>query len=246
MPKCHNDPNTRYSGREHSPLGLGWCSHAEHIGKRRRGADGTMYEISKRKTGTRYWQTAVAAKAENLKLKKHVSKIIKSKDKTNKTKRSRWEDSIKVPKIVLKKNKTSNKTVLDECSTTSDKQWRSFSVRLTRLRTLRGDITAKLLAADVHLILVRTPQDQNGNYNTDYPWKVANNVLRRARNHHVIVAPLQVDCTGLKPMSSKLYCQFENIDGKYKQAVISILKEEFGERFQWNGQETSTMIIHLK
>jgi hypothetical protein len=238
MPKCRNDPNARYTGKERSPLGLGWCAHTEAVGKRRKGTDGTMYQVAKRKSGVRYWQTSVAAKAEKL----HKGKVhtVKRKKETGAKPRKRWEDSLKTSEA------NTRQTIFEECSITTDAQWRSFSKKLIRLRILRGDVTSKLLEVGIHLILVRNPQDTNGNYNVEYPWKIANNTLPRARNHHVIVAPLQVDSTGIKPQSTNLFCQFENIDGKYKEAAVKILTSAFGERFQWNGQETSSMIIRLK
>ena len=47
MPKCYNDPKKRFSGRELTPLGKGYTSSNEKIGKRMKGIDGSMYVVKK-------------------------------------------------------------------------------------------------------------------------------------------------------------------------------------------------------
>ena len=49
MPRCKNDKTRRYDGNEASPTGLGWCAHAEKLGKRRKGKDGRLWIIAKTK-----------------------------------------------------------------------------------------------------------------------------------------------------------------------------------------------------
>lgn len=36
MLKCKNDPKRSYKGTEFSPKGLGFCAHAENVGKKKR------------------------------------------------------------------------------------------------------------------------------------------------------------------------------------------------------------------
>ena len=36
MPKCKNDPKKSYKGTEPSPKGLGYCTHAEKVGTKRK------------------------------------------------------------------------------------------------------------------------------------------------------------------------------------------------------------------
>ena len=55
MPKCKNDPTRRYKGDEPSPKGLGYCAHAEKIGKIKKGLDGNKWVVSETKNGTKRW-----------------------------------------------------------------------------------------------------------------------------------------------------------------------------------------------
>lgn len=235
MPKCKNDPSINYTGKEKNPKGLGWCAHPEPIGQQRKGANGMMYIVAKRVNGERFWM-----KVKKLKRVKDSSdKPVQVKIKSVKTKR-RWDDTLKVQKINI------DRGIFEDCKTTTDKLWRSFSKKLTRLRILRGKVTEQLEEAGITLILVRNPQDDNGCYDTEYPWKIANIQYPKIRNKHAIVVPLRVDNTGLIPTSSDLFCQFENINGDYRDIVIKIFTSAFGDHFQWNGTETSTMILKLK
>lgn len=47
--KCINVPTGRkpryYTGKEPSPLGLGFSSHYENVGSHRRGKDGNLYMV---------------------------------------------------------------------------------------------------------------------------------------------------------------------------------------------------------
>jgi hypothetical protein len=241
MPKCKNDPSINYSGKEKNPKGLGWCAHPEQIGKKRKGADGSMYIVAKRKNGERYWIQVKKLKS----LLNPNDKPIHKKLACRKVKKGLkglkgLDDNVKLTKASI------SRSVFEECKTTSDELWRSFSRKLTRLRILRGTVMQELKDAGIKLVLVRNPQDKNGNYDTNYPWKIANLQFPKIRNYHTILVPLQVDSTGLIPTSSDLFCQFENIDGDYRDAVIKIFTSAFDERFQWNGKETSAMILKLK
>jgi predicted nucleic acid-binding protein len=55
MPLCKNDPKRKYKGNEPSPKGLGWCAHAETIGKVRKGLNGNKWIIKKINNGQLRW-----------------------------------------------------------------------------------------------------------------------------------------------------------------------------------------------
>lgn len=55
MPKCKNDSSRTYKGTEPSPKGLGYCGHAEKIGKRMKGKDGKIWIVIKNKNGIKKW-----------------------------------------------------------------------------------------------------------------------------------------------------------------------------------------------
>mgnify|MGYP001404639232 CR=1 FL=1 len=55
MPKCKNDSSRSYKGTEPSPKGLGYCGHAEKVGKRMKGKDGKIWIVVKNKNGIKKW-----------------------------------------------------------------------------------------------------------------------------------------------------------------------------------------------
>ena len=67
MPKCKNDSKRSYKGTEPSPKGLGYCAHAEKLGKKKKGRDGNIWIVKKTIHGVKRW---VKFKLDNKKLNK--------------------------------------------------------------------------------------------------------------------------------------------------------------------------------
>jgi hypothetical protein len=66
MPKCKNDKNKSYIGNEPSPKGLGYCAHAEIIGKRCQGFDKNIWEVKETSTGVKRWVKKLNSKDNKL------------------------------------------------------------------------------------------------------------------------------------------------------------------------------------
>jgi uncharacterized protein YwqG len=56
MPKCINDNKKSYQGTEPSPKGLGYCAHAEKVGKERKGKDNNIWINKKTKNYVRWFR----------------------------------------------------------------------------------------------------------------------------------------------------------------------------------------------
>jgi hypothetical protein len=56
---CKNDSAKTYKGNEPSPKGLGYCAHAEPVGKIRAGLNGSKWVVQTDKNGTKSWKPAV-------------------------------------------------------------------------------------------------------------------------------------------------------------------------------------------
>lgn len=55
--KCKNDPHRKYSGKEPSPKGDGWCAHAEPKGKKLIGKDRRLWYVHQNeKNGVKNWR----------------------------------------------------------------------------------------------------------------------------------------------------------------------------------------------
>lgn len=64
MPKCKNDSTRSYKGTEPSPKGLGYCAHAEKVGKKMKGKDGNMWIVKEVAGGSRRW-TKISGTSES-------------------------------------------------------------------------------------------------------------------------------------------------------------------------------------
>ena len=53
--KCKNDPTKSYKGNKPSPKGLGYCAHAEKLGKKMTGKDGNKWIIIENKNKIKRW-----------------------------------------------------------------------------------------------------------------------------------------------------------------------------------------------
>jgi hypothetical protein len=54
MPDCINDINKKCTGRENTPLGLGYSSSGEEIGTIMKGKDDNLYIVKNTKKGKRW------------------------------------------------------------------------------------------------------------------------------------------------------------------------------------------------
>jgi hypothetical protein len=73
MPPCKNDPKSSYQGTEPSPKGLGYCAHAEKVGKKMKGKDGNMWIIKETSKKIKRW-VKFSGSAASLEKKSEVKK----------------------------------------------------------------------------------------------------------------------------------------------------------------------------
>ena len=67
---CKNDPKKFYKGDEPSPKGLGYCAHAESIGKVRKGKDGNNWKVETTSKGIKRWVLQIKKQEEEKSVKK--------------------------------------------------------------------------------------------------------------------------------------------------------------------------------
>ena len=79
MPKCKNDSTRNYKGDEPSPKGLGFCAHAEDLGKQMKGKNKNIWEIVATKNGVKRW-----VEVNNKKLNNTKNKLIKKQKRGKK------------------------------------------------------------------------------------------------------------------------------------------------------------------
>jgi hypothetical protein len=66
---CKNDPKKFYKGDEPSPKGLGYCAHAESIGKVRKGKDGNMWKVETTSKGVKRWVVQIKKQKQEKNIK---------------------------------------------------------------------------------------------------------------------------------------------------------------------------------
>jgi len=62
MPACRNDTSRSYRGTEQSPLGVGWSSGADYVGKVRKGLDGERWVVTANSSGAKSWRRVLSVK----------------------------------------------------------------------------------------------------------------------------------------------------------------------------------------
>lgn len=79
---CINDPSYTYTGKESSPLGLGYSANAENVTASMKGRDGTMWRVSM-KNGVKVW-TRVPTDATSEPLQREEPVIVEETEKPKK------------------------------------------------------------------------------------------------------------------------------------------------------------------
>ena len=137
--KCLNDPTRKYTGKEPSPKGLGYCAHSEKVGKIMQGLGGKVWVV-KKYGNTKRWVLSQFYKdyriAEN-KLRKLLSNsIIKFKFMS-------IEDKLKEDKLWFNRHKSNN-------SNNSNIYFPEISIeyKMDKLGDLLGNIEFKRCACE--------------------------------------------------------------------------------------------------
>lgn len=112
---CKNDTKYMYTGKEMSPMGLGYCAEAEMVGKKMMGRDGKDWIVGT-KNGVKIWQRAPDAplvREEPVMKKQEITAISDSdseSDSDNEVKSDEEED-VKTPEPVVEEMKSDDEEV---------------------------------------------------------------------------------------------------------------------------------------
>jgi len=123
MPKCKNDRSEKYTGKEKSPQGRGYCASGEKLGKIKHGKDKNPWEVVKKwekvkkksssssssssyKSSISSIKSSTSSRKKTKKKKKKKNKKKKEKNSTKKSKATREQINKYVKKIydIIKKN----------------------------------------------------------------------------------------------------------------------------------------------
>ena len=69
MPKCKNDKNTVYTGKEKSPKGLGYSAKTESIGTKKKGKDNKIWIVKKNINGVKLWSPFSSSSKNKINMK---------------------------------------------------------------------------------------------------------------------------------------------------------------------------------
>ena len=101
---CKNDAKYMYTGKEMSPMGLGYCAEAEMVGKKMMGRDGKDWIVGT-KNGVKIWQRAPDAPLvrEEPVLKPNITMVSDSADSDSDS--NNEEEVVKTPEPVVEEVK---------------------------------------------------------------------------------------------------------------------------------------------
>ena len=227
MPQCINDPKTRYTGKEPSPKGRGYCAHATPISARKKGTDGQMYTVASRSNGTKFWKKVPTVKAPA------ARKIVRP---PKQPKKIGLLDLSKLPK----------KIGLFDLYTVRipSPRWARWGSQLSaagraRLTKLRQQVIPALCAAGIPTVIVPLPKDpQNGGYWMDLAWDWATEKLGYPPGDNgpvmICVLWLGVDPSEVSKTKTNITIQHMFLKQRHRVLINEIMHAAFGKAFTWN------------
>jgi hypothetical protein len=122
--RCVNNPDYSYSGKESSPLGIGYSAEASSIGKIMEGRDGTMWMVAKKYNDTKVWTRVPTELANDTDAMEKLSKDEEqsnNKEKVPIKKKAAPKKKKDVEKLV-KVSESEDDPVIDEPTETKHEQ----------------------------------------------------------------------------------------------------------------------------
>lgn len=237
MPKCKNDETRNYKGTEPSPKGLGYCAHAEPIGKVCKGRDKEQWKVSKTKNGVKRWvkfTNEPTKKTPKISLKSHPVKSTLFKELSNVYDLS-YKPRKKITRSLVKSMTPhfteSQKTILDD-------------LLFDFVPTLNQCATEMMVQPIIKAYIVELPISKNGLYMIDYVWSYVEEVYGvNPLNDKYLIIPLKTnaDKTLRKgPIQIQHNGLTRSVVKKYEHAFKLIQPH-----MQWNGKKNSTVDIIL-
>jgi len=236
MPKCKNDSTRSYKGNEPSPKGFGYCGHAEKLGKKRKGIDGSFWIVVKNKSGIKRWTKLVKKSNVNKLVKKsNVNKLVKKSKVFNKKEIPDWKKI-----TLLKEFKKSAHSI-------SLENW--FQIKVIQPNDIKRIISKPILNKIIDVIkpllnkyrinvfIVPRPVTEDGKYLTDYPYSYISNFYESNWSEYSFIT-LTID---LNTDLSIIKYQPIIIDGFLyiyeQQIVFNTLISHFPYRFKYKTSE---------
>lgn len=241
MPQCVNDPSSRYTGKEPSPKGRGYCAHATPLATRKKGTDGQTYAVAARIDGTKYWK--------KIALKKPKAAAAKPSPRHSIAKGLalvRTPPSQPLPKKI---------GALDLYTVQIPRprwaQWESqmSSVGKARFAKLRQEVLPALCAAGLPATVVPLPKDgQTGGYWIDLAWDWAQQKLGvgiSTKPTLIAILWLGVNPAEVSKTKPNITIQHMFLSKQQRTQVHEQMRAAFGPAFTWDGTSRSEMTLSL-
>lgn len=214
MKVCKNDPKKMYTGKEPSPLGLGYVPGKFPDGTKKMGKDGNMWIVGRFLDGRRkIWIT----------MEKY--KQLQSKEKQ---------------KDMFAKLSLEQKYGIRVKPRINIARW-SNGLSATAIKNLKK--IAKIKVPGIRTLVIPFPKSDNGYYMTDYVYnKMGGKAYDIPINTIAFVIPL--DETGSRINDQGTICDiYHNIEKSKMKATAVFIKKEFGRKVSWGGKTTQLMYI---
>lgn len=237
MPKCKNDSTRSYKGNEPSPKGLGYCGHAEKLGKKRKGLDGNFWIVVKNKSGIKRW-TKYKKESKKSKVKaekKTKNKLVKISNSINKKEMPDWKKI-----TLLKEFKKSAHSI-------SLENW--FQIKVIPPNDIKKVIPNRIINKLINTIkpflnkyrinvfIVPRPMTEDGKYLTDYPAAYISNFYGSDWSEYSFIA-LTVDLNSdLSIIKSQPIITDGFLHPREQQIVFNTFLRHFPYRFKYKASE---------
>lgn len=231
MLKCKNDPRSWYKGTEPSPKGLGYCAHAERIGKIRVGRDNNKWKIVLNSRGIKRWQLLTQKRETKSKVTNRHTRIKRS---------PMFQSSCELLCTPENSNQESLKKVLATSTfTKSNKE---------KILTLNTTLRERLMSEGIALFVV-TLSSQNGYYFIDYAWDIVGEYFR-IRDINMfglsvsfIIAVLYYNPDGIIDKHSDYVCIMQHSIPKAVFKPLKKILENYISGLRWKTFKQTIIIV---
>jgi len=219
------------------------------VGTKKTGNDGNTWIITENVNGTKRWKLyKKVSKKISKKESKKVSKKISKKESKKVSKKISKKESKKVSKKISKKEIKSlnNFGFTPVFEKKLDKIMESYNKVI--YNKLKNNIIPELNKLGIETYLVPLPLSKSGHYFTDYAPEYIREVYNKDMIERLDIKDIYfvfyLSHDGKNLERNKIVANFAPFGNK-KKDVIEIFKKYLGNKFEWNGSNTHSIIIKL-
>ena len=233
MPECKNDKKRKYKGTEPSPKGLGYCAHAEKLGRKKKGKDKNMWIVIETKNGVKRW---VKFNPD----KKYIFKKVKEDIEASNNK---WKE-IKPLKIIKKKSKKHlTLEMFYNLIVIPPKNVNKYISKNSIIKKIIDKIIPEIKSNKINCFIIPLPLSNSGKYWTDYAHSYLTEFYGENyyKDKHIMMTIYLENNLAIN-FNREILISYD-LDIKQQQIVYDIFSKYLPYNYIWNGSHLQAMII---